>query len=130
MSTDDAESYLRRAQESLAGAESECAALRFNNCTNRAYYAAFQAAIAALLRDDIRSRSRDRWPHEFVQAEFAGKLINRRRRYLPALRSTLPFLQVLRNRADYETDETSETEATRALRRSRDFVDAIRAGGN
>ena len=43
-----AELYLRKALESLAGAESECANRRFSNCANRAYYAAFQAAISAL----------------------------------------------------------------------------------
>jgi uncharacterized protein (UPF0332 family) len=45
---------LNRAQESLEGAESEFASGRYNNVANRAYYACFQAAIAALDLADIR----------------------------------------------------------------------------
>lgn len=124
-----AELYLQKAFRSLAGAESECASRRFSNCANRAYYAAFQAAIAALLREGIRSRSDTLWAHSFVQAEFAGRLVNRRRLYAASLRSTLPKLQALRNRADYESSEIPENEATRALRRSREFVSSIGAEG-
>ncbi len=39
---------MRKSEESLAGAESELAAGRGNNATSRAYYAAFQAAVAGL----------------------------------------------------------------------------------
>ncbi len=46
--------YLAKAEESLAGAEREFAAGAYNNCANRAYYACFQAAIAALDLADIR----------------------------------------------------------------------------
>jgi len=40
--------YLAKAEESLVGAASELAHGRYNNSVNRAYYACFQAAIAAL----------------------------------------------------------------------------------
>ena len=40
--------YLAKAEESLLGAASELAQGRYNNSVNRAYYACFQAAIAAL----------------------------------------------------------------------------------
>jgi uncharacterized protein (UPF0332 family) len=62
----NADLYLDKAIESLTGAESELANGKYNNATNRAYYAAFQAAIAALLRDGIQARD-DRWAHTFVQ---------------------------------------------------------------
>jgi len=39
--------FLAKAEESLAGAESEFVNGRYNNCANRCYYASFQAAIAA-----------------------------------------------------------------------------------
>jgi uncharacterized protein (UPF0332 family) len=48
-----AQDYLAKAQESLAGADSELAHRRFNNCVRDAYYACFQAAIAALLNEEI-----------------------------------------------------------------------------
>ena len=123
-----ADSYLRKAIESLAGAESEYANGRLDNCVNRAYYACFQAAIAALLQEGIRA-SRSQWGHTFVQSQFVGQLINRRHRYPSTVRSTLAELLTLRQSADYDPDPISRPEASRSLRRSRDFVDAIRQGG-
>jgi len=120
--------YLAKAGESLLSAESECSIGRYNSCANRCYYAAFQAAIAALLRGGIRTAN-DRWPHEFVQSTFAGQLINRRHRYPAALRSTLGDLQLLRNRADYTTDVITQIEANRGLRRCREFVTVIQQEG-
>lgn len=124
-----AASYLNNAMESLAGAESECANRQFSNCANRAYYAAFQAAISALVGAGIRPKSGGQWPHGLVQAEFVGKLINRNRRYSPSLRPMLSTLLALRSRADYEPDAISELEALRGLRRSREFVEQIGSGG-
>ena len=84
---DDAIVFLAKAQESLAGAESEFANGRYNNCANRCYYACFQAGIAALIRAGVQPKSADRlWGHDFVQAEFVGRLINRRKLYPSTLR--------------------------------------------
>lgn len=119
--------YLDKATESLNGAESELANRRFNNCANRCYHACFKAAIAALLAAGIQSLSRSgRWRHEYVQAQFAGQLINRRQRYPITMRRTLSEMMLLRHTADYETTTISEIEAFRALRRCREFVAAIR----
>ncbi len=119
--------YLNRAIESLEGAESELANRRFNNCANRCYYACFQAAIAALLAADIQNRSSGgHRRHEYVQAQFIGQLINRRHRYPPALRRSLSENMLLRQMADYDTNMIGEVQARRAVRRSREFVDAIR----
>jgi uncharacterized protein (UPF0332 family) len=69
----------------------------------RCYYSCFQAAIAALLRSGIRPRGRDAdWGHGFVQAQFAGVLVGRRKQYGATLRDILPRLLELRERADYE----------------------------
>ena len=48
--------YLAKAEESLAGAESEFMDGRYNNTADRSYYPCFQAAIAALLREGFDSR--------------------------------------------------------------------------
>ncbi|HEX5499066.1 MAG TPA: HEPN domain-containing protein [Thermomicrobiales bacterium] len=122
-----AELYVRKASESLAGAESEHVNGRLDNCINRAYYACFQAAVAALLQEGIRA-SRGQWGHTFVQSQFVGQVINRRHRYPATLRSTLAELLTLRQSADYDPDPISRPEAARGLRRSREFVDAIRQG--
>jgi uncharacterized protein (UPF0332 family) len=130
MSTDqDMELYLQKSVESLLGAESECANRRFSNCANRAYYAAFQAAISALIRERIQLKRGGLWKHDFVQAEFVGRLINRGRQYPPSLRTTLPDLLGLRNRADYRPLAISELDARRALRKSSDFVVSVRSQG-
>ena len=121
----DSSIFLAKAAESLLGAESEWSNGHYKSWANRCYDAAFQAVIAALLRGGIRTSS-DRWPHAFVRSTFAGQLINRRHRYPADLRSTLGDLLHLRNRADYTIDVITQIEANRGLRRSRDFVTAIR----
>ena len=66
--------FLAKAEEALAGAESEFANSRYNNCANRSYYACFLAAIAALVREGIEPRAQ--WGHEFVQSQFVGQLLD------------------------------------------------------
>src|SRR6266542_3878069 len=97
---DEADIFLAKAGESLLGAESELANGRYNNSANRAYYACFQAAVAALIRAGIRPRSLQ-WGHDFVHAEFAGRLIGRRKLYPPELRETLLLALAARQTGDY-----------------------------
>ncbi len=100
------ELYTEKAQESLAGAESEFANGRYNNCANRCYYACFQAAITALLREGIQpAEGRTQWSHEFVQGRFIGQLINRRKVYPTVLHDTLPRTMTLRHTADYSVEQ-------------------------
>src|ERR671931_2869349 len=116
--------YLVKATESLQTAESEFANGRYNSCANRCYYACFQAAIAALLREGIRPRGQ--WSHEFVQGQFVGVLINQRHLYERELRRVLADNQSLRDKADYRPELATATQAGRALRRSRTFVATLR----
>ena len=122
------DSYLRKVDESLSGAESEYVNGRFNNCANRAYYACFQAAVAALVRAGIGPSGSGRYDHDAVQAQFVGELINRRHRYSPEFRDTFERLLRLREIADYRTDVATETQTVRAIRRARAFVEAVRQG--
>ena len=121
----DAELYWRKAIESLAGADSEMDNGRYYNAVNRAYYAAFQAAIFALLLGGIRTRD-ERWAHAYVQSEFAGKLVNRRLVYSPNLRETLSLLLRLRRRANYRGTTIRQADTNRAIRLSREFVESVR----
>lgn len=124
--TDLSDALFDRARESLAGATSEFSNGRYNNATNRAYYAAFQAAIAALDVAGVRPPGgKEEWGHGFVQAQFAGRLINQRKLYPAALRETLGQLFSLRQQADYKLADVSQTQATRALGRARAFVAAV-----
>jgi uncharacterized protein (UPF0332 family) len=125
-----ADLYLTKALESLAGAESELANLRFNNCANRANYACFQAAIAALWRAGVRPPGSDgEWSHSFVASQFDGLLIHRRKLYPAELRGTLDRVRSVRLRADYQHHFVSEVEMQRTIRRARVFVDTIKERG-
>jgi uncharacterized protein (UPF0332 family) len=124
------EVYLRKAEDCLAGAASEYANGRFDNCANRAYYAGFQAAVAALLREGIRpSGQTARWGHDFVQARFVGDLINRRKLYPATIRDVLFRGMELRQTADYRAERVSAIQAFRQVARARAFVDAVTAKG-
>ena len=120
--------FLAKAQECLDGAESEFANGRYDNCANRCYYGCFQAAVYALDRAEVRpAAGRGQWTHGFVPAQFDGQLINRRKLYPAELRTVLARNYALRQVADYETDAVTQVEASRALRRTRIFLQAIRA---
>jgi len=116
--------FLSKARESLAGAESEFVNARYNNCANRCYYACFQAAIHALMQAGIHPNS-DQWGHDFVQAQFVGLLINRRKIYPALLRDVLSRGIALRQIVDYQTDGVGQTRAARMLKSTRDFLDVI-----
>jgi uncharacterized protein (UPF0332 family) len=115
--------FLDKAQESLAGAQSEFVNGRYNNCANRCYYACFQAAIHALEQAGIQPTS------TAGQAQFAGQLVNRRKLYPRELHEALVRNYILRQVADYQWDVISETQAGRALRRTREFLATIQRGG-
>src|SRR5919106_4795047 len=119
--------YLTKAIESLLTAESEFVNGRYNSCANRCYYACFQGAIAALLSQGIRPSGQ--WNHQFVQAQFVGVLINQRKRYDAQLRRVLSDNQSLRDITDYRPEIVTATQPSRALRRTRQFVTAIRQRG-
>ncbi len=122
--------YLEKARENLSAAESEYAQGRYNSCANRCYYACFQAAVYALIRADIRPLGRSgEWGHEFVQAQFSGQLIARRKIYPGRLRDTLRHTHAVRVTADYELSHVSEARAARALGRATEFVGAIELEG-
>lgn len=122
----DSLAYLDKAIESLAGAESEYANNRYNNCANRCYYAMFQAAIAALIAADIWPAGvRAQWEHEFVQSRFAGVLVKRRKLYGADLASAFAPVQRARLTADYDLVSVSEKEAERVLKQTRNLVSAV-----
>ena len=121
---DGRDGFWNKAIENLDSARSELAADRYNACANRAYYTTFQAAIAALLDFGLTPRVAV-WGHGFVQAQFAGQLIARRKLYSAALRDTLSSSLELRSKADFESDAVSQREAVRAVRRVEVFLAVI-----
>ncbi len=103
---------------------------RFNNCANRAYHACFQAPIAALLRAGYGPSGSDgEWRHAAVQALFSQQLVNRRKTYPAALQMVLERGALIRATADYQETSVGRREVVRWLRRSREFVEAVRQRG-
>jgi uncharacterized protein (UPF0332 family) len=127
---DEATLFLEKAEESLAGAESEIANGRYNNAANRAYYACFLAAVSALLQAGIRPRSSGgQWSHEFVWGQFVGELINRRKIYPSDLRDTFERVHRLREVADYRADRVTRVQASRVVGRANSLIEAVMVGG-
>jgi len=122
--TPEAEGFLRKARESLASAEADLRSGRFNSAANRAYYAAFQAAVAALMDHGIRPRGAS-WDHKFVISEFSGKLIRRRKVVSGRLTGTLDILLQRRLRADYRAAGLSRREARDSTRKAGQFVQEL-----
>jgi len=126
VTVEEARAYLSKAIESLTAAQADYAAARYNSCANRVYYACFQAAVAALLAAGIRPTSpRGEWSHEFVQSQFNGLLITRRKLYPITLRRVLRDTIEVREKADYTPSSVSARVATRVLQQAQDFVRAI-----
>jgi len=119
----DADAFLRKARESLDSAEDDLAKDRYNACARNAYYAAFQAAVAALIGEGIRPARR--WDHAFVQAEFQGRLVFRRKVYPARYRRVLREAFQARSNADYTTRRTTRREADRLVSQIADLVGAI-----
>jgi uncharacterized protein (UPF0332 family) len=113
--------YLAKSRESLASAEADLVAGRFNSAASRAYYASFQAAIAVLIEHGIRPRGRS-WEHRFVMSEFSGKLIARRKVVSSALAGKLELLLTTRLAADYGQRGVSRRYAGRSVQQARAFV--------
>jgi uncharacterized protein (UPF0332 family) len=123
----EAQAYMDKAVENLASCESELDFGRRNSCARSAYYACFQAAIAALLNANVVSaQSGRRWSHDHVQSRFVGELINREKKYPASLRSTLPDLLAIRHKADYEVEGINDRVAQQVVRRAQFFVQAVR----
>jgi uncharacterized protein (UPF0332 family) len=122
------ELWLAKAKECLASAEADFAAGRHNSVANRAYYAAFHAAIAALIGAGIAPRGKA-WEHRFVFSEFSGKLIHRRKMFASTFSGTLQILYNWRVMADYRGEDVSRRLARAAVSNAKAFVAEVQAVG-
>lgn len=117
----EAQRYLAKARESLASAEVDYAAKRYNSCANRSYYAAFQAAVALLIELGWVARG-GTWDHRFVIAEFSGKLVKRRKVLPSRFVGELDRLLAIRVTGDYRPAAVSRRAAGHAQKNARDIV--------
>jgi hypothetical protein len=63
--------------------------------------------------------------HGFVQAEFVGQLVNRRKTYPAEFRTTFGYLLPVREQADYQSSDVTRTQAGRTLARASAFVSTV-----
>src|SRR2546427_9462269 len=70
--------FLAKAQSNLQAAERDYSHRAFDPCVSRAYFAAFQAAIAALLALADYRRRGHHWDHGEIAAKFTRRLIRQR----------------------------------------------------
>lgn len=116
------QTFTAKAKENIEAAELLFENQKYNASANRAYYAAFQSAIAALVNAGIQA---DRISHEALQAKFSSELIQRRKIYPNKFRSYLMDLQAVRNDADYELIFVSKKVAQRQLKKAKEYVEVI-----
>lgn len=119
--------FLAKAQRNLITAERDQSHRAFDPCVSRAYFAAFQAAIAALLALSDYRRRGQYWDHGEIAAEFTRRLIRQRKSFPGEIASTLDDLKTRRHQADYSTVTLSERIAQRSLDRARGLVKLIEA---
>jgi len=63
--------------------------------------------------------------YKWVQAEFAGKLIKSRKVYPAKLKSYLPEMLAIREKADYKTDKVNKKKAAEQLCMAKEMLDLI-----
>lgn len=114
------ESFINRAKENLADAEAALEAGRYNASANRAYYAAFHAAIEALKHYGYVPVI----DHKRVQADFSQYLVHRRKLFPASFKSYLSDLMLIRFDADYKR-EVSRKEAALQLKKAQEFIATI-----
>ena len=111
--------FFVKARENLFAAEICFENAHYNASANRSYYAALQAAVAALADRGIK---RDKVDHKWVQAEFNGRLIKRQKVYPGKVKSYLTDMQTIRNEADYEIHMVSKKVAWKQFSRAKEIV--------
>lgn len=119
--------FLAKAQSNLQAAERDRSHRTFDPCVSRAYFAAFQAAVAALLALADYRRRGQYWNHGEIAAEFTRRLIRQRKVFGGEMASILDDLKTRRHQADYSTFSMSEKIAQRALDKARKLMDVIQA---
>jgi len=114
--------FLTKAKRNIQAAQLLFDHQMYDESANRAYYAAFQAALAALAVLGIHVEGMS---HEAAQSTFNTELIHRRKVYPGRFKSYLPELQTIRIQADYSLKITSKKSAADQVKQAKEFVEHI-----
>ena len=115
--------FLEKAQEAIAAAQLLIEASCLQSAANRAYYAVFHAARAALIAAHLSSPERV-WSHLLIQGGFS-QLVHRQKIYPAHLLSDIAWLRTVRELADYQQDMVSSRMAREAVKRAAVFVKTV-----
>ena len=122
MTPDD---YMAKAVRALASAKLLLANNDLDGACNRAYYAMFDAAHAALLRSGVHINPAETRTHRGLIAAFGEHLI--KPGLLPAaLGKSLNQVERVRLLADYTGEEIDEDKPRWAVEQAASFVEAVR----
>ena len=116
--------WMDKANENLTAAQLCCDQGLFNACANRLYYAMFHAGIAALLKNSVSLPPKN-IGHGWVQSNFSGQLIHRRKVFSAKFRPYLSDSYWIRVTADYEASSIGKKLASTELKKAKEFVNAI-----
>ena len=111
-----------RAQGALKAAQLCLERQLSDSAANRAYFAAFQAAICALETQGIK---RDEWTHKGAHSDFVHRFVSRRKIVPASFASALPNLMRLRHIADYRQPGVSQKQAERAVQLAQEFAELL-----
>jgi len=117
--------YMAKAARALASAKLLLANSDLDGACNRAYYAMFDAAHAALLRSGVHVNPAETKTHRGLIAAFGEHLI--KPGLLPAdLGKSLNQVERVRLLADYTGEEIDEDKTRWAVEQAASFVEAVR----
>jgi len=118
------EAFFSKAKENLKIAQTAFDLGCYNASANRAYFAAFQAAIAALANTGVHSKDgkNDHW---WVQSEFNLKFIKRQKVYPEKMKTWLLDMQQVRNKADYSEKDIGKKVAFKQLSLAAEMIKII-----
>ena len=119
------QAWLDKATENLTAAQLCLDHGLFNACANRLYYAMFHAGAAALLKNGFKPAS-EKIGHEWLQSNFSGQLIHRRKIFSGKFRPFINDAYWLRVAADYKADFVARKTVLRQLERAKEFIHAIK----
>lgn len=115
--------FLEKAQEGLAAARALMEVGCYNSAANRAYYAVFNAARAAMIAAGT-STAEQTWSHMAIHGQFQ-KLTRQRKTYPAHMVADILDLRLAREMADYGPDLVPSKSATRLVKVASRFVQAV-----
>jgi uncharacterized protein (UPF0332 family) len=111
--------FLLKAREAIKVAQLSLDHGCLNSAANRAYFATFHAARAALVAAGLSPTDRP-WSHKAIQSAFA-QLIHRKKVYSAHLKGVLAELRSARDLADYRPEGVSSRAARNAVQKAEGY---------